>query len=257
VWRGTAAGLFTCDNAPMHIDFLGEASGQGWTQIFELFMALVLCSAIGLERELRRKSAGLRTHTIVGLGSALFMLISKYGFGDVLSNHVVLDPSRVAAQIVSGIGFIGAGLIFVRRDSVRGLTTAAVVWIAAAVGAACGAGLPVLAVAVTVAHFLVVYAYPPLVRLIPRVPGRPEALTVQYEDGRGVLRQVLAAATGRGFVVLQVRTSRSEKTEGTVDLTLDVSGREDVEQLGAVLAELDGVLTVKAGRQAEDEFDDE
>jgi putative Mg2+ transporter-C (MgtC) family protein len=243
----------------MHIDFLGEPTGQGWTQIYELFAALVLCTAIGLERELRHKSAGLRTHTIVGLGSALFMLISKYGFTDVLSNHVILDPSRVAAQIVSGIGFVGAGLIFVRRDSVRGLTTAAAVWIAAAVGAACGAGLPVLALAVTIAHFLVIYAYPPLVRLLPKVSGRPQPLYVQYEDGRGVLRRVMAAATDRSFVVLQVRTKRSERQEGTVDLLLDVSGREDVEQLGAALADLDGVLAVKAGRPAEDDelFDDE
>ena len=84
----------------------------------------------------------MRTYTLVGVGSALFMLISKYGFFDVLvPNEVVLDPSRVAAQIVSGIGFLGAGLIFVRRDSVRGLTTAAGVWLTAAVGAAAGASL--------------------------------------------------------------------------------------------------------------------
>jgi putative Mg2+ transporter-C (MgtC) family protein len=122
-------------------------------------MALVLCSLIGFERELRRKAAGIRTHTIVGLGSALFLLISKYGFTDVLvAGRVVLGPSRVAAQIVSGIGFIGASLIFVRRDSVRGLTTAAVVWISAAVGAACGTGLPVLAAVVTAAHSSLVTA---------------------------------------------------------------------------------------------------
>jgi putative Mg2+ transporter-C (MgtC) family protein len=93
---------------------------------------------IGLEREIRHKSAGLRTHTLVGFAAALIMLVSKYGFGDVLAaNIVVLDPSRVAAQIVTGIGFIGGGLIFVRRDSGRGLTTAAIVWLTTAVGMAC------------------------------------------------------------------------------------------------------------------------
>ena len=86
--------------------------------------SLGLSTTIGLERELRQKSAGLRTTTLVGLGAALFLLVSEYGFFDTLAeDHVVLDPSRVAAQIVSGIGFIGGGLIFVRRDSVRGLTT--------------------------------------------------------------------------------------------------------------------------------------
>ncbi len=95
---------------------------------------------------MRQKNAGLPTHTLVGVGAALFMLISKYGFAGVLRpGQVVLDPSRVAAQIVSGIGFLGAGMIFVRRDSVRGLTTTAGVWVTAAVGAAAGVGLPVLA----------------------------------------------------------------------------------------------------------------
>ena len=77
----------------------------------------MLSTIIGLEREWRQKSAGLRTHTLVGVGAALFMLVSKYGFGDVLvSDRTVLDPSRIAAQVVSGIGFIGGGLIFVRGD---------------------------------------------------------------------------------------------------------------------------------------------
>jgi putative Mg2+ transporter-C (MgtC) family protein len=118
------------------IEAFGEPTGQGWTQAGELLIALALSAAIGLEREIRQKSAGLRTHTIVGFASALIMLVSKYGFTDVLADHVVIDPSRVAAQIVSGIGFIGGGLIFVRGDAVRGLTTAAAVWLTAAVGMA-------------------------------------------------------------------------------------------------------------------------
>src|SRR6201999_611989 len=129
-----------------------------WDLIWRLGLALALSASIGLDRELRQKSAGLRTYTLVGIGSAVFMLISKYGFFDVLvANEIVLDPSRVAAQIVSGIGFIGAGLIFVRRDSVRGLTTAAGAWLTAAVGAAAGAGMPVLAIVTTVAYFATVY----------------------------------------------------------------------------------------------------
>jgi putative Mg2+ transporter-C (MgtC) family protein len=93
---------------------------EGWRQIGELAMAFLLSMLIGVEREIRQKSAGLRTHTLVGVGAALFMLISKYGFNDVLRPGLVeLDPSRMAAQIVSGVGFLGAGLIFVRRDSVR------------------------------------------------------------------------------------------------------------------------------------------
>src|SRR5580658_7721732 len=138
---------------------------EGWLQIGELSLALVLSSAIGLEREVRQKSAGLRTHTLVGVGAALFMLISKYGFTDVLVPRlVVLDPSRVAAQVVTGVGFLGAGLIFVRRDSVRGLTTAASIWVTAAIGSASAAGLPILAVLTTGIYFLIVLVFPAVAR---------------------------------------------------------------------------------------------
>jgi putative Mg2+ transporter-C (MgtC) family protein len=97
--------------------------GQGTRQIVELFVAFGLTSLIGLEREIQGKSAGVRTQTIVGTAAALILLVSKYGFSDVLQDGlVVVDPSRVAAQIVSGIGFLGAGIIIFRRGSVHGLT---------------------------------------------------------------------------------------------------------------------------------------
>ena len=144
-----------------------EPTGDGLQQLMELGVAFVLSALIGLEREIRLKSAGLRTYTLVGLASALFLLISKYGFSNVLvAGTVVLDPSRVAAQIVSGIGFLGAGVIFVRTDAVKGLTTAATIWLTAAVGMACGAGLMMLALATTLGYFLVALGFSPLVRMI-------------------------------------------------------------------------------------------
>jgi putative Mg2+ transporter-C (MgtC) family protein len=223
-----------------------------WDLIWRLGLALALSSAIGLERELAQKSAGLRTYTLVGVGSALFMLISKYGFFDVLEpKTVVLDPSRVAAQIVSGIGFIGAGLIFVRRDSVRGLTTAAGVWLTAAVGAACGASLAVLAIATTVAYFAVVFGLAPLARRLPASPYAPSALRLVYEDGRGVLRRVLAACTSRDFKVADVNVDRAEGGPGghpgAVAVALEVHGGGSVAALAAELGEIDGVLSVAAG----------
>jgi putative Mg2+ transporter-C (MgtC) family protein len=226
---------------------LGEPTGQGWPQLGELLAALVLSSLIGLERQLRQKSAGLRTHTLVGLGAALFMLISKYGFTDVLvPGLVVLDPSRVAAQIVSGIGFVGGGLIFVRRDIVRGLTTAATVWLTAAVGSACGAGLPVLAAAVTAAHFLVVYGYPPLVRLLTNGRSSSATLRVRYLDGRGALRDVLRTATRLGYSVLDVDTERHEEPgeHPSIDLLLRVTGTTAVHELLTRLSEMDDVTSV-------------
>jgi putative Mg2+ transporter-C (MgtC) family protein len=148
---------------------ISEMSGQGAKQFAELGMAFILSAAIGLERQIRQKSAGLRTYTIVGSSAALFVLISKYGFTDVLAaDKVVLDPSRVAAQIVSGIGFIGGGIIFVQGDRVRGLTTAATVWLVAAVGMACGAGLPMLALALTCGYFIVAFIFPQIERFLLR-----------------------------------------------------------------------------------------
>jgi len=96
--------------------------------------------------------------------------------------RVVLDPSRVAAQIVSGIGFIGAGLIFVRGDRVKGLTTAATVWLVTGIGMACGAGLPLLAVAVTCAYFIVAFVFPLLLRLLPGTPDSTEPGNVSEHD---------------------------------------------------------------------------
>ncbi len=116
----------------------------GWDgTLLRLALAAVLGGAIGLERELDDKSAGLRTHLLVAVGSALFTLVSAYGFRDFLAgggNVVRADPSRIAAQIVTGIGFLGAGVIFRQGLAVRGLTTAATLWLVAAIGMAAGAG---------------------------------------------------------------------------------------------------------------------
>jgi putative Mg2+ transporter-C (MgtC) family protein len=151
---------------------ISEIGGQSARQFIELGCAFVLSAAIGLEREIRHKSAGLRTYTVVGTTAALFLLISKYGFTDILARDlVVLDPSRVAAQIVSGIGFIGGGLIFVQGDRVNGLTTAATVWLVTGIGMACGAGLPLLALAVTAAYFVVALVFPFIIRRLPGEPG--------------------------------------------------------------------------------------
>ena len=113
--------------------------------LISVLLAVVLGFAIGYERKLRFKEAGIRTHTIVCAGSALIMVVSKYGFGD----SVETDASRVAAQIVSGIGFLGAGIIIYRKHEIHGLTTAAGVWATSGVGMATGAGLYIIAVGAT------------------------------------------------------------------------------------------------------------
>lgn len=221
--------------------------------MWRLGLAVLLSSAIGLEREIGQKSAGLRTYTLVGVGSAVFMLVSIYGFRDALGQaHTTLDPSRVAAQIVSGIGFIGGGIIFVRRDTVRGLTTAAGVWVTAGVGMACGGDLPLVATATTVIYMLVAYGYPHLVRVLPRSRFAPSDLHIVYHDGCGLLREALAQCAQRGFAISDLEIKH--ETDGTqngdprhVTVALELRGPGSVAELASVLNELEGVVGVYAG----------
>ena len=230
-----------------HVDPFWSTSGQ-WSLLPPALLALVLSALVGLEREIRAKSAGLRTHTLVGFGAAVFTLISKYGFFDVIGPDTRMDPSRIAAQVVTGIGFIGGGLIFVRRDIVRGLTTAATVWLVAAVGMAAGAGLPVLAVATTAGHFLVNTVFRPLAHAINRRRGGQPGLHLEYLDGRGVLRAVLATCTDQGWAVQHVEVEREQTTDDgqrIARVTLYLSGRGDLTALAGELAQLAGVRAAR------------
>ena len=218
-------------------------TGQGLLQLEELGLSLVLSALIGLEREMRQKAAGLRTYTLVGVSACLFMLISKYGFDNVLAEgRVVLDPSRVAAQIVSGIGFIGGGVIFMRRDAVRGLTTAASVWLTAALGMACGAGLPLLAIATMLMHVVIMFVFPMITERLPRQGRATSTLRIAYADGRGLLRAILVTATKLRFAIDRVDIEHDDG--GRVVLGLQVRGRRPVSHLIAALGDIDGIASV-------------
>lgn len=129
---------------------------QEWDWLLRIIVAAFCGAIIGYERAIQRKSAGVRTHIVVAIASALFMIVSKYGFTDLLNMHdIALDPSRIAAQIVTGISFIGAGTILVRRDQISGLTTAAGVWATAAIGMAIGAGMYFIGILATIFLFAV------------------------------------------------------------------------------------------------------
>ena len=122
-----------------------------WDFVWRLVLAALFGTIIGLDREYREKEAGFRTHFLVSLGSALMMIVSQNGFSEILTHDgVSLDPSRIAAQVVSGIGFIGAGTIIFNHQIVRGLTTAASLWATAGIGLTAGAGMSWLALAATI-----------------------------------------------------------------------------------------------------------
>lgn len=179
-----------------------------------LSLALVLGGAIGMEREYRAKEAGFRTHFLVALGSALFCLVSQYGFGVDLK-----DSSRVAAQVVSGIGFLGAGTIIFQKNVVRGLTTAAGLWVTAAIGLACGTGMYVAAVITTM---MVLLGLEVLNLFIPQLGNTTVELSFSApsrESVKKLLKQIKQDGMEvQSYELKDRRTSKGEFLEANVEV---------------------------------------
>ncbi|WP_374694319.1 MgtC/SapB family protein [Janthinobacterium sp. J1-1] len=178
-----------------------------WELVGRLAFSALLGSVIGYERERLAWVAGLRTHMLVCVGSTLIMIVSAYGFSEVLSERVTLDPSRMAAQVVSGIGFLGAGAILARGEIVRGLTTAASVWSVAGIGLAVGGGLYTPAVAATVIILIILAGIKPLEKRFIGSRQRRELLITAERDALSLdkLHEALGAGTTRvqQFIIRQ------------------------------------------------------
>jgi putative Mg2+ transporter-C (MgtC) family protein len=204
----------------------------GWEgALLRLGLAALLAGAIGLERELDEKSAGIRTHMLVSLGSALFTIVSAYGFREFLTSGqsiVRADPARIAAQIVTGVGFLGAGVIFRQGLGVRGLTTAASLWLVAAVGMAAGAGYWPGAVVATVAA---------LVTLRP-LEWLKERLLPRRLDRRLELELVADASSVPVVALLEHlgRIGRLSRDGDRLEVELAVSAADHTRALGEVTA---------------------
>ncbi len=211
-----------------------------WELVARLLLALLLCGLVGLERETRDQAAGLRTHVAVGLGATLFTLVSAYGF----EGGPGRDPSRVAAQIVSGVGFLGAGAILTTGANVRGLTTAATLWVVAAIGMAVGAGFYEGGLATTV---VLLAALIVLRRL--RVPIdarlRQQVVTLDLVVGPAALDEVLAVLTGRGVKVRTMSTVIEGATQ-TASLQARLPPRTDVQGMLRAVAAVPGVARLAA-----------
>ncbi len=235
----------------MNIEWFADST---WTEITLLGVAFVLSAVVGVERERQLKSAGVRTHTLVGLGSALFTLVSSYGFTTVMGPDVVLDPARIAAQIVSGIGFLGAGVIFVRQNAVSGLTTAASIWMVAAIGMACGAGMPVLAAIGCALHLITVGLLSYAGRWL-RSRAAARAIVIRYKEGTVSLHALLAIAgeTGARPVVDDLRKierpGKKPRLEARLSYAKPLEGQERVL---ATLSAVPGVVAVTRSGQEEE-----
>jgi putative Mg2+ transporter-C (MgtC) family protein len=210
--------------------------------LLRLMVVVVLCGAIGLERQAREQIAGLRTHVIVGLGSGLFTLVSAYGFSG--SGFSRVDPTRIAAQVVSGIGFLGGGVILRYGITVRGVTTAAALWISAAIGMATAAGFYVAAVATTVIALVALVA---LRRLKPVVRRRlgSEALALELELVAGAsVRSLLGELTRRQLRVEGLKSQVLD--DGSERVHLDVRGPAtlDVDSILSSLSQIEEVARI-------------
>ena len=215
-------------------------------ELLRLSVAAVLGGAVGLERELREREAGLRTHLVVCVGASLFTIVSAYGFTSFLvgsSGVVRADPTRIAAQIVSGIGFLGAGAIIRQGLSIRGLTTAATLWLVAAIGMACGAGYYSPAVIAT-AGALVTLGPLRIVafRIVTRIRPQLDRLLVEIPAGGSPapLIEVIEQAGGR-VSSLDVR-QEGDRRSVAVDIQLQETA---MPRVVAGVAEIDGVLEVR------------
>ena len=210
--------------------------------ILRLFAAAVMGGIIGMERGYRAKEAGVRTHFLVALGSALFMIVSQFGFETVLGlpYNIRLDPSRIASQVVSGIGFIGAGTIIFQRHVVKGLTTAAGLWVTAAIGMTCGSGLYILASATTL---LVLLCLETLNLIMHHFGTRNIAITFSSPSINDV-RNVLDRLRNDGMKIDNYNMREVQKDGKTLfSVTTDVIVKRDKyeSRVLGIMEELNGV----------------
>ena len=216
--------------------------------VLRLLLSAFLGGLIGVEREIHDHPAGIRTHLLVALGSALFTVLSIVGFPS--SDDVATDPSRVAAQIVTGIGFLGAGAILKYGPTVRGLTTAASLWAAAGIGMAAAASRPVLAVAATV---IVLVSLWPLRLLSERLElAAPRRLHVRLQLAEASrLAELFDWLAERNVDIVHFDSEHEDDGRHTLDLVLGLPTRADRTRLTAELAALDWVTLDDLGRRPE------
>ena len=212
-----------------------------WVQVeylVRIFVAACLGLLIGSERKNRNKSAGIRTHVIVALGAALIMVVSKYGFMDVEK----ADAARVAAQVVSGIGFLGAGVIFVRKNLVNGLTTAAGIWATAGVGLALGAGMYVVGISSALLVLLIQFVMHRVAYFADVASGGLIRMTLVKREG--IVQSMEDYLQREKLSVISVKINKTKKDEVKLEFDVVFPPGYKKTKLLARLVEMDDVLAV-------------
>lgn len=205
--------------------------------MFRIILATIFGLIIGQERKSRNKSAGVRTHAIVALGAALIMIVSKYGFTDIPS----YDAARVAAQVVSGVGFLGAGIIFVRNNLVNGLTTAAGMWATAGLGLALGSGMYVVGICTGVLVILMQYIFHRVSYFSQVALGGFIRLSIAQKPG--AVMEMTHYLEGQKVVVASVKINKNKKDEIKLEYEVVYPPGFDKSELLARLVEKEDVFT--------------
>ncbi len=219
---------------------------MGWAEVLlRLVVAALAGSVIGFERERLQWAAGLRTHMLVCVGSCLLIIVSAHGFNDVLGPRVVLDPSRIAAQVVSGIGFLGAGTILLRGEVVKGLTTAASLWGVAAIGLAVGSGLFFAGLATTAIVLLILAGIKPVEERLRERSTMRRMLIAAKRDSLSLasFHDLIGARATRvkQFVLVQ----GGENETDSIQVTFSRLTRDATEDIAATLRALPHVVSVE------------
>jgi len=201
-----------------------------WDLVIRLGMATILGGLVGLERERLERAAGLRTHALVSVASALIMVVSTYGFPSTVNGVAVgLDPSRVAAQVISGIGFLGAGVIIFRENTIRGLTTAATVWSVAGIGLAAGGGLYMAAIVGTAFMLFIQAGLKPIERRFFARHSRQHRVVVEAVHGADLLGEVQSALQDTPIRLRSLQFDQSPaSSRDLVELTLMAEQQKDI-----------------------------
>lgn len=213
--------------------------------LWRLLAATAMGAAIGIEREYHAKEAGIRTHLLVALGSCLFMILSAYGFDAFLGkDHTSFDPSRIASQVVTGIGFIGAGTIILQKQMVRGLTTAAGLWVTAAIGLACGVGMYVMAV---VATALVLISLGIINIYLPYFAQKERTITFLVED-YNVLTDVLENLRQEKVTILNYEMHKdADENDGMMLVSIEIRMKkyDNIKEISSILRNFEKVELVQ------------
>ena len=212
-----------------------------------LLLTVILCGAIGIERERRGRSAGLRTHLLVGTGSCIIMIISIYGFPHIVQGTTVYtrDVARLAAQVIAGVGFLGAGAIIHRNSGTKGLTTAATIWIAMAIGLACGSMNFILAIGGTLLILLVLVFFK---KVEIKINRKAPAITIKVAKDTPILSKVLEVSALCDYEIHELEVGTTEM--GDVEIRfVAVANKKDphLEAFVSKLELIEGIKSVSLG----------